>query len=109
MNWTEIYITGKEGFSEEVIRNLRHADIPVMPGSTGHDEDVALFWVDEKQNLRDFKKAIGSKTIFKYRLRFYRSLEELYRHREKKIRLTDREQDMIREMHRWESLQKKSA
>ena len=41
-----------------------------MPGYT-NETGLILFWVDEASSLRSFKKAIGAKTIFKYRLRFF--------------------------------------
>jgi hypothetical protein len=79
MNWTTIYITGKTDFREDVKRKLNHADLQFMPGyidnsstSTIHD----LYWLDEKADLHRFKAAIGSKLIWKYRLRFFDSLEK---------------------------------
>ena len=45
-----------------------------MPGYA-NETGLTLFWVDEAASLRSFKKAIGAKTIFKYRLRFFASVE----------------------------------
>lgn len=80
MNWSTIYIKGLGDFQEEVKRKLEHSHLNVMPGSLGASTESPytydLYWVDKKINLRDFKKAIGARTVWKHRLRFYRSLEE---------------------------------
>ena len=104
MTWNTIYITGKPGFKEEVSKSLEDSD-SVMPGSTGNDQDVSLFWIDDTLPLRAFKKAIGSKIVFKYRLQFFSSLEELQRQQEKNTSLTPREEAMIREMNEWQTTQ----
>lgn len=80
MAWVTIYITGKGDFREEVGRKLEDSDLKVMPGYTGGtsgDSDLIadMYWVDEKTSLREIKEAIGSKLVWKYRLRFYNSLE----------------------------------
>ncbi len=105
MSWNTIYITGKAGFKEEVLESLEGSDFSFMPGSTGNEQDVSLFWIDENFPLRDFKKAIGSKIVFKYRLQFFSSLEELQRQQEKNTSLTPREEAMIREMNEWQNTQ----
>jgi len=105
MSWNTIYITGKPGFKEEVSKSLEDSD-SVMPGSTGNDQEVSLFWIEESLALREFKKAIGSKIVFKYRLQFFSSLEELQLQQEKNNSLTPREESMIREMSEWQTTQK---
>jgi hypothetical protein len=75
LEWVTVYIAGKPGFKEEVLRNLGGSRFPFMPG-TAENDSLCLFWMDERSALRDFKKAIGSKTVFKYRLHFYPSLEK---------------------------------
>ena len=104
MNWNTIYITGKCGFEREVLHNLEHSDIGFMPGSMSELEDFSLFWINERTTLRDFKKAIGGKTVLKYRLRFYSSLEELNQVQEKSTseQLTPQEESMIRQMNNWQ-------
>src|SRR6478609_2890695 len=74
MEWNTIYVTGKPEFEEDVMHNLRHSDFNFMEGT--REGDLTLFWIDEKATLRDFKMAIGSKIVFKYRLRFYTSQEQ---------------------------------
>jgi hypothetical protein len=80
MQWITIYITGKDDFREEVSRKLESSDLRYMPGYNGGSGDSETFsdmyWVDERVDLREFKEAIGSKVIWKYRLQFYTSLEE---------------------------------
>ncbi len=101
MSWNTLYITGKSGFKEEVLESLEDSNLPFMPGSTGYDQEVSLFWIDDSLPLRDIKKAIGSKIVFKYRLRFFTSLEELQLEEEKNTTLTPREEAKIHEMNEW--------
>ncbi len=104
MSWNTIYITGKPGFKEEVSKSLEDSD-SVMPGSTGNDHEISLYWIDESIPLRELKKEIGSKIVFKYRLQFFGSLEELHRQQENNSSLTPREEAMIREMNEWQNTQ----
>jgi hypothetical protein len=76
MNWTTLYIQGKSGFGPEVLKNLEQSEFDFLKGYL-LESGVCLYWVDEKANLRDFKTAIGAKTIFKYRLQFYSTIEEM--------------------------------
>src|SRR5688572_10076593 len=80
MGWTTLYITGKSDFREEVRDKLNGSDLDIMPGYTGDltsPQDIHdLYWIDEKVKLRELKEAIGSKLIWKYRLRFFPSLED---------------------------------
>jgi hypothetical protein len=103
MSWNTVYVTGKPGFKEEVLESLKNSDLPFMPGSLGNEQEISLFWWDDQLPLRDFKKAIGGKVVFKYRLQFFYNLEELQREQEKSSTLTPREEAMIREMHQWQS------
>jgi len=104
MNWITIYISGKEGFEQEVTDHLESSDFVHMKGSL-EDTGLALYWIDEKADLREFKKAIGSKTIFKYRLQFYSSVEEFVeaQSNNRSLRFTKEEQAMINRMNRLES------
>ena len=104
MDWNNIYITGQPGFKREVSRKLEYSDLSYMPGylgSTPGDIDHDMYWVDKETELRDFKQGIGAKLIWKYRLRFYTSLEALHATRENSLystALTQREQNLIEEM-----------
>ncbi len=80
MGWVTIYITGKGDFRAEVGEKLEDSDLKLMPGyngvGTGPNELYSdLYWIDENVKVRDVKEAIGSKLIWKYRLRFYTTLE----------------------------------
>lgn len=75
MNWKTIYLKGKGDFKEDVRKKLDQSGLAFMPGymeGTGRHD---LYWLDETHTLRDFKKAITGKVIWKYRLRFYDTLE----------------------------------
>jgi len=79
MDWITIYITGEEGFKHEVAKRLDHSDLEFMPGYIGNatgTTDHDMYWVNKEVDLRTFKLAIGAKTIWKYRVRVYASLEE---------------------------------
>lgn len=87
MGWVTVYITGREGFREEVLKKLQSSDVNFMPGYTGAFSDMDahdLYWLDEKVDLRTFKQAIGSKLIWKYRLNFFTSLEAFIESQNKK-------------------------
>jgi hypothetical protein len=78
MSWHTIYITGKSDFRTEVRKKLEYADPRFMPGYIENSSDLDthdLYWLDGRNNLRAFKMAIGAKLIWKYRLRFFTSLE----------------------------------
>jgi hypothetical protein len=105
MSWNTLYIAGKTGFKEKILESLEGADLPVMPGSTGNEQDIILLWIDDSLPLRQLKKAIGSKIVFKYRLQFFDTLEEWQQIQNRKSTLTDREEAMIREMNEWQNNQ----
>lgn len=75
MGWVTVYIRGKSGFKSEVGNQLQSSGFAHMPGFAS-EKGLALYWIHDLNKLREFKKAIGSKTIFKYRLRFYTTVEE---------------------------------
>jgi len=79
---------------------MEHSDIVHMPGTVEGEPNIGLYWVDEKTTMRAFKEAIGSKTIFRYRLRFFTSLEKLNEFYDEKPTesLTPQEEAMIRTM-----------
>lgn len=101
MSWTTLYIAGKPGFKEEVLKNLDDASFSYLPGNTEGDSDLLLLWVDESLNLRDLKKAIGGKTLFRYRLHFYNTVNQVPD--KKSDLLTAGEQALIRKMNEWEA------
>ena len=98
MEWVMIYLEGKPGFIDEVVENLDRSKVRYMSGAP-ESESLYLFWIDEKLSLRDFKKAIGSKTVFKYRLCFFSSIEHYLESKKsnKEIVFTPREQELSTE------------
>jgi hypothetical protein len=106
MNWATIYITGKKGFHQEILDILEDTKLKIMPGTTGSDQNVCLLWIDESVTLRELKKAIGSNIVFKYRLHFYNTLEDIQKEEATAQELTEGETSMIREMNLWEESQK---
>ena len=75
MGWVTVYVRGKSGFKTEVAHHLEGSGFTFMPGFA-NEKGLALYWIHDLNELRSFKKAIGSKTIFKYRLRFFTTVEE---------------------------------
>lgn len=98
MEWTMVYIEGKPGFINEIVENLDRSKTRYMPG-TPENKSLCLFWIDEKLSLRDLKKAIGSKTVFKYRLHFFSNIEHYleYKKTDNEIAFTPREQELVSE------------
>lgn len=82
-----------------------------MPGTIEGEDNIGLYWVDEKTSIRAFKEAIGSKTIFKHRLRFFSSLEQLndFYDMRPNDSFTAQEEAMIRTMSQEEPRYKHSA
>ncbi|HVU84404.1 MAG TPA: hypothetical protein VHC50_06165 [Puia sp.] len=103
MTWKTIYITGRGDFREEVKRKLEHSDQRYLPGfieSAPGDVTHDLYWIDGRTNLHTFKRAIGGKLIWKYRMRFFTTLEEFMASQESadKNEFTEKERRMIEEM-----------
>lgn len=106
MGWSTLYIHGRPEFEQEVLHRLERSSIGFMPGSMSGEQNIALYWVDERTNVRAFKKAIGSEIVFKYRLRFFNSLESLHDYQDQDMisseNFTVQEQALIREMTHWD-------
>ncbi|MBX2940858.1 MAG: hypothetical protein KF860_00810 [Cyclobacteriaceae bacterium] len=102
MDWITIYIKGQDGFKEEVAKRLYHSHIAYMPGYIGSSSGVAshdMYWIDKNLDDRAFKQAIGAKTIWKYRIRVYRSLEAFVTSQNKETTsFTDHDLELIEEM-----------
>jgi hypothetical protein len=84
MGWITVYIRGKSGFEQDVLDRLNGSDFPFMPG-TSYEKGLMLCWIPDQKTVRSFKQVIGSKIVFRYRLRFYTNVEALIeqRHNEK--------------------------
>lgn len=106
MGWSTLYIYGKPGFEQEVLGQLERSGIGFMPGSMSGEQNIALYWIDERTRMRNFKKAIGSEIVFKYRLWFFTTLESLHEFQEQRRNSTDsftpQEQALIRQMSHWD-------
>lgn len=104
MGWSTVYITGKTDFQGEVLKKLQASDLDFMPGYTGSSADIDthdLYWLDERVDIRDFKEAIGSKLVWKYRLNFYTSLEafvEAQNPKKKALEFTPEENALLAKM-----------
>ena len=105
MNWTTLYITGKTDFRSDVLDKLEDSKLDFMPGymegSTGAGI-YDLYWIKENTTLRQVKDAIGSKLIWKYRLRFYGNLEEFIEtmNQPAETEWTDEERNLLTAMRR---------
>jgi hypothetical protein len=108
--WEMIYISGKPGFINNLFKQLQHADIATLPGST-EGSQIAAIWVLKGTDLRELKIALGSKFVFKYRLRFFQSYSDLTGIEEPKPQqnFTKNEREMIRKMIAREEVQLKIA
>lgn len=103
MSWITVYISGKTDFRQEVRRKLETSSIPHMPGymETSPGQDPAdLYWLDGTVTMKQLKARIGSKLIWKHRLRFYTSLEDFMASQQAPADtgFTAREREMITEM-----------
>ncbi|QOI98254.1 MAG: hypothetical protein HRU69_12505 [Flammeovirgaceae bacterium] len=78
-NWIPVYLVGRDCFQKPVLEALDRSDLPFMPGylfDNSLSGDYGMLWVDEQVNLREYKKAIGGKLIWKHRIRFFTDLNE---------------------------------
>ena len=104
MNWTTIYITGRHGFQEEVRKKLEHSDLDFMPGYVDNTTATVthdLYWLNDQTELREMKEAVGSKLVWKYRLKFYASLEAFLQSQDntaKAAELTQADLDLMAQM-----------
>ncbi|HEX5172107.1 MAG TPA: hypothetical protein VFW11_23175 [Cyclobacteriaceae bacterium] len=73
MGWITVYIKGKVGFKDKVIERLSSA---WLTGSYDMEKNLLMFWLRDPSEFRAFKKTIGSKLIFKYRLQFFTDLND---------------------------------
>ncbi len=101
MSWSTVYVSGRVGFEREVLHQLEKSGFSFLAGT--EENGYALFWIDHLAKLREFKIAIGSKTIFRYRLQFYLSVDEALQKRNT-AGFTPDEQNKIKRMQDWERL-----
>lgn len=48
----------------------------MVAGKSGSEDELVMYWLPDTLVLRRLKEAIGSKLIFKYRLRFINNLND---------------------------------
>lgn len=96
MSWTTIYITGTPDFRADVRKRLKHSNLDFMPGyidnanaTVTHD----LYWLNDQTELREMKEAVGSKLVWKYRLKFYASLEAFLQFQDNTTKAAELTQD----------------
>lgn len=74
-----IYIKGIKKYKDSLIKGLNKSKLregkDFIQGLAGKDH--ALYWINEELDLRDFKLAIGAKYVWKHRMRFYNTIEEM--------------------------------
>jgi len=102
MTWTTLYINGRLGFKEAIMDKLAHTSRFYLPGTADSENDLLLYWIDSELPLRDFKNEIGSKLIFKYRLRFHFSVPA---EQTDSSTLTKQEEALVKKMNTWEAEQ----
>jgi hypothetical protein len=103
MSWTTVYIKGSNDFESEVLRHLEKSGFSFLPGTDHIEEGISLYWINDVSQLRDFKKAINAKTIFKYRLRFFFELEKAQEQKASRtMHLTPKEEAMVKKMSEWQ-------
>ncbi len=100
MTWSTIYIDGRKGFKEAVRIQLKDT---WMAGAPEDGHALVMYWLREDSTLRDFKLAIGSKIIFKYRLQFFASVDEyLQSQKKEETKLSKDENRLVRKMIAWQ-------
>lgn len=74
-----IYITGIKKYRVSILKGLLKSDLiegkDFIEGSSGYDH--ALYWLGDHVTLKDFKLAIGAKYIWKHRMRFFNTYDEM--------------------------------
>ncbi|MFN3840238.1 MAG: hypothetical protein ACK4RF_05980 [Cyclobacteriaceae bacterium] len=76
-NWVQLYVAGKGDFCREVMDALERSGLPFMPGylyDTSITENHSMLWIDDSKSIEEYKRAIGAKLVWKYRLRFFSEL-----------------------------------
>ncbi len=101
MSWTTIYIHGKKGFKKALEEKIKSKWLHGYPET---ELELMMYWQREDSTLRDFKLAIGSKLVFKYRLHFFVSVDEFLQLESKKTdtNFSKQENQLVRKMVKWQ-------
>jgi len=93
---TTVYIKGRDKYKKAVRKaldksKLEEGDHYIEGRNSLHE--TALYWITSRITLKEFKQAIGAKTVWEYRLRFIEDVEELIVKESKE--LTDKERELL--------------
>jgi hypothetical protein len=95
-----IYIKGIKKYKDSLIKGLVKSELvegkDFIQGLAG--EDYALYWLNETLPLKEFKKAIGSKYVWKHRMRFYNTIDEMKEKNESSNELTETEKMLMNKL-----------
>ena len=96
-----MYVKGKAGFKGAIQSKL---DNSWLLGTPEADHNLVMFWLIDPSRLREFKMAIGSTIIFKYRLQFISDLGKYIRSENHKryMEFSLQDAEMNLEMGAWE-------
>src|SRR5215468_7805694 len=74
----EVYIIGNPGFAAQLNRELHDNTMYIRGQATVEvpEKEVQLYWISNRKQLRDFKRAVGANLVWKFRLHFYFDLEK---------------------------------
>jgi hypothetical protein len=100
MNWTTLYISGRPGANVCMTSFLTESKFEFLAGTTD-EEGMILFWVPDNFKVRKLKEAIGSKLLFKFRMRFFFSVDTFNTERSRNERrpyFTEDQERMFRDM-----------
>lgn len=98
--WRTLYITGRPGCDQVVNSCLTRQKIDFITGSFDQ-KGTYLFWVTDTFDLKRFRWAIGGELTFRYRLRFYFSVDSFIAFRDKEEKnhhFTPDQEQMFRDM-----------
>jgi len=74
-----IYIKGITHYKKYIRKTVLKSELKegqdFIEGYAGQDH--ALYWLNENIDLRTFKRAVGAKYVWRHRIRFYESIEEM--------------------------------
>jgi hypothetical protein len=96
MSWMTIYVTGRPAFQPKVRKKLKRSGVDFMSGYVDNSTSTvsrALYWLHDQTELREMKAAVGSKLVWKYRLKFYASLEDSLQSHDNTVKAAELTQD----------------
>jgi hypothetical protein len=100
MSWITLYVSGRTGIELQLNRFMTKSGSDFLSG-TVNEQGLLLYWVKQDFQLHKMKVAIGSKLLFRFRMRFFFSADTFTTARSKNKRLpyfTEDQEQMFREM-----------